>query len=154
MKKVLRWLYQTMIILIIVFFLFELSYRFSIIDFYKVEFTYLNDADSIESKKIDYLVFGDSFSATTDNYVENLRSSTNKTFINSGVQGIGMKQVNTFLHRRVQKYQPKNIIYQVYVGNDLIDVDHLTNYKELSLIRNLYWDLSDFFLSSSYINYK
>ncbi|WP_299211959.1 hypothetical protein [uncultured Aquimarina sp.] len=154
MKRVLRLLIQTIVILIIVFFLFEMSYRFSIIDFYKAEFTHLNDADSIESKNIDYLVFGDSFSATQNNYIDFLRSSTNKTFINSGVQGIGVKQVNTFLHRRIQKYQPKNIIYQVYVGNDLIDVDHLTNYKKLPLVRNIYWDVSDLFLSSSYINYK
>ncbi|MBQ4804093.1 hypothetical protein J8L88_14620 [Aquimarina sp. MMG015] len=154
MKKVLRWLYQTMIVLIIVFLLFELSYRFSVIDFYKAEFTSLNGANDIESKDIDYLVFGDSFSATTDNYVEYLRSSSDKTFINSGVQGIGVKQVNTFVNRRIQKYQPKNIIYQVYVGNDLIDVDHLTNYKELPLIRNVYWDVSDMFLSSSYVNYR
>ena len=154
MKKVLRWLYQTMIILIIVFLLFELSYRFSVIDFYKTEFTSLNEANDIESKNIDYLVFGDSFSATTNNYVTYLRSVSNKTFINSGVQGIGVKQVNTFVNRRIQKYQPKNIIYQVYVGNDLIDVDHLTNYKALSLIRNVYWDVSDMFLSSSYVNYR
>lgn len=154
MKKVLRLLYQTVIILIIVFFLFEVSYRFSFIDFYKAEFVSLNDVDTIASNRVDYLVFGDSFSAMTNNYVKYLRSSSNKTFINSGVQGIGVKQVNTFVNRRVQRYQPKTIIYQLYVGNDLIDVDHLTNYKELPITRNIYWDVSDMFLSSSYVNYR
>ena len=134
--------------------LFELSYRFSIIDFYKAEFTYLNDADSIRSESVDYLVFGDSFSIAENNYIDFLRKSSDKSFMNSSVSGIGIRQVNTFLNRRLKRYTPKNIIYQVYIGNDLTDVDHLTNYSKLSLIRNLYWDVSDIILSSSYINAK
>ncbi|MDH7448038.1 hypothetical protein [Aquimarina sp. 2201CG14-23] len=154
MKKLFRFLFQTIIVFLIVMLLFELSYRFSIIDFYKAEFTYLNDTDSIKSKHVDYLVFGDSFSVAENNYINVLRKSSNKSFINSGVSGTGIKQVNTFLNRRLEKYTPKNIIYQVYVGNDLADVDHLTNYNKLPLIRNLYWDISDVFISSLYINAK
>ncbi|WP_299438784.1 hypothetical protein [uncultured Aquimarina sp.] len=136
----------------IVVLLFELSYRFSIIDFYKGEFEALNETKDIESKDVDYLVFGDSFSAAGNNYVDYLRQSKDKTFINSSIPGIGIKQVNTFIHRRLKKYTPKNIIYQVYVGNDLTDVNHLTNYKKISFARNVYWDMSDIILSSSYIN--
>lgn len=138
---------------IIVVFLFELSYRFSIIDFYKSEFQWLN-RDVTLTKEVDYLAFGDSFSAAKHNYLDFFKTSTNKTLINSSVPGIGIKQVNTFVNRRLDKYSPKNVIYQVYVGNDLTDVDHLTNFKELSVIRNLYWSMSNKILSISYINQK
>lgn len=153
-KRILKGLLKIGIIGVLVIILFELSYRFSVIDFYKPELEVLNTKHAIASHDIDYLVFGDSFSAAQDNYIDFLSNSSNKIFLNSSVIGIGIKQVNTFANRRLNRYNPKNIIYQVYIGNDLTDVNHLTNYKTLSIARNLYWELSDVILSSSYINYR
>ncbi len=154
MKRILRIPIQTSLIVIITVLIFEVIYRFSVIDFYKLELDTLNTGirELDLSKGVDYLIFGDSFSATRNNYVDFLRKSSDKIFINSSIPGTGIKQVNLFFSRRFKEFAPKNIIYQVYVGNDLTDVSHLTNYNELSLIRNVYWDISDVILSSSYIN--
>ncbi len=145
-------MFQISIIGVITIILIELVYRYSVIDFYKSELQALNP--DFKSNPVDYLVFGDSFSASAKNYVDLLRVSSNKTFVNTSVPGTGIKQVNTFASRRLKKFKPKNIIYQVYVGNDLIDVDHITNYKKISFVRNLYWNVSDVILSGAYINYK
>lgn len=153
-KRILKGLLKIGIIGVLVIILFELSYRFSVIDFYKPELAVLNTKHAIASHDVDYLVFGDSFSAAQDNYIDFLSNSSNKIFLNSSVIGIGIKQINTFANRRLNRYNPKNVIYQVYIGNDLTDVDHITNYKTLSVARNLYWQLSDQILSSSYINYR
>ncbi|MDY8138854.1 hypothetical protein [Aquimarina sp. 2201CG5-10] len=154
MRRVFKWLLEIGIIGFIVIILFELSYRFSVIDFYMPDFKALNNEKEMSSKTVDYLVFGDSFSASKEGYVDLLRKSSNRTFINSSVPGIGIKQVNSFASRRLKEFEPKNILYQVYVGNDLTDVNQLTNYKKLSIARNLYWDISDIVLSAGFINYK
>ncbi len=152
MSRIKKLVLNLVIIGSITIFLFEISYRFSVIDFYKTEFTALNK--EIATDSVDYLVFGDSFSAFPNGYINYLNQTTNKTFVNAAVPGIGPNQVNTFANRRIKEFAPKAIIYQVYVGNDLIDVEHLTNYKTLSFSRNVYWDVSDYLLSISYFNYR
>ena len=134
---------------------FEMVYRFSIIDFYKAELKVLNSEEELLEKNIDYLVFGDSFSAWGNSFVNVLKErNPNKSFINSGISGIGLKELNTFAKRRIKAFNPKTIIYQVYVGNDLVDVKHLSNWNELSTSRNLYWKITDYVKSGIYINMK
>jgi hypothetical protein len=103
------------------------------------------------------LVFGDSFSATAKeiNYIDKLKQKNPAaSFVNVSVPGIGIRQVNTFAKEKIKQHQPKAIIYQIYVGNDLIDVNHLWSLDRFSLARNLYWEASDHFLSLSYLNHK
>jgi hypothetical protein len=76
------------------------------------------------------------------------------TFVNMSVPGIGIRQVNTFASSKIKQFNPKAIIYQIYVGNDLIDVNHLWSWKKFSILRNVYWEASDYFLSLSYLNHK
>lgn len=135
--------------------LLEFCYRFYIIDFYEPEFKVLNSEDDTNKKDVDLLVFGDSFSASANNFPSILREKyKNKVIINTSVPGFGLKQINVIAKSRIKKYNPKAILYQVYVGNDLIDINHLSNWKNLSLARNLYWSISDRLIFTSYLNFR
>ncbi len=143
------------IIACIVFLFFECAYQFSVIDFYKAELIYLNNTNDLNSDKIDFLVFGDSFSADKNNYINILKKEkTDFSFINASIPGTGIKQVNTFVEKKIKRHNPKNIIYQVYTGNDLLDIKHLSNWKKTSILRNLYWKATDYFESGIYLNQK
>ncbi|GAA0729671.1 hypothetical protein GCM10009430_40040 [Aquimarina litoralis] len=155
MKKLFKRVLQGIIIILMVAVLFEMSYRFYIIDFYDVEFNSLNKDQSGSLENVDYLIIGDSFSTYPDNYVELLRKKyPNKTIINLSVPGTGIKQVNSFAKSKIKKYNPKNIIYQVYAGNDLVDVKHLSNWKELSMPRSIYWKVTDYLQSGIFLNQR
>ncbi|WP_299763665.1 hypothetical protein [uncultured Dokdonia sp.] len=135
--------------------LLEVVYRYGVIDFYKAEISALNPIESIESDTVDVLVFGDSFSAPETNYVNKLRDAHKEiTFLNLGIPGTGIKQVNTFARKKIKRYTPKHIIYQVYVGNDLLDVKHLSGGENISFSRNFYWKLTDHIWSGIYVNQK
>ncbi|WP_114902336.1 hypothetical protein [Kordia sp. SMS9] len=157
LPKIKKFAFNATIIMVTSFLLFEVLYRFSVIDFYKAETAHLNSEADLEHTSVDFLVFGDSFSATAKeiNYIDKLRENNPETsFVNVSVPGIGIRQVNTFASSKIKKHNPKAIIYQIYVGNDLTDVDHLWSWKKFSIARNVYWGISDYFLSLSYLNHK
>lgn len=155
LKKIIKGCVQLFLISCITLLLLEVVYRYGVIDFYKAEIKALNPIECIESGPVDVLVFGDSFSAPEHNYVDKLRDTHKEiTFLNLGIPGTGIKQVNTFARKKIKKYTPKHIIYQVYVGNDLLDVKHLSNGENISFPRNFYWKLTDHMWSGIYINQK
>src|SRR5690606_32098707 len=98
------------------------------------------------------LIFGDSFTAHPDSYVKYLNSGY--TSINCAIPGTGIRQHALIFSKRIDEYKPKAIIYQFYVGNDLLDLYHPINFSELSFLRNLYWKISEHMLILQYINYK
>jgi len=152
---VLRFFLSFFVIISIAFLLFEWGYQNSIIDFYKSDFKALNTTENLNSKNIDFLVFGDSFSAHQNNYIDLLRNDFPELiFVNLSISGTGIKQVNTFAKKKIEKYQPKNIIYQVYVGNDLLDVRHISKSAKLSFGRTAYWKITDYLKSPIYLNQK
>jgi hypothetical protein len=155
--KILKFLAKFLVLIFTTLFLIEICYRFNVINFYKAENLALNSKQDLENSNIDIMVFGDSFSATSKeiNYVDMLRKNTTKpSVLNFSVPGIGIRQVNTFASSKIKKHNPKVILYQVYVGNDLIDVNHIWSLEKFSMSRNLYWEASDYFLSLSYLNHK
>ncbi|WP_298508334.1 hypothetical protein [uncultured Kordia sp.] len=157
LPKIKKFLINFTIIMVLSFLLFEVLYRYSVIDFYKAETSHLNSEADLANTSVDFLVFGDSFSATAKeiNYIDKLRANNpNTSFVNVSVPGIGIRQVNTFASSKIKKHNPKAIMYQIYVGNDLTDVDHLWSWEKFSITRNLYWAVSDCFLSLSYLNHK
>jgi hypothetical protein len=100
-------------------------------------------------------VFGDSFSANDHGYVSYLQKlCPGKVILNASSAGIGIKQVNLFASKRIKQVNPKAILLQVYVGNDLIDVQNLSNLKTVSMLRNLYWNITNHFTSISYLNQR
>ena len=157
LPKIKKFFINTIVIVLVTFALFEVLYRYSVIDFYKAETIHLNEEADLAKTSVDFLVFGDSFSATAKeiNYIDKLKQThPNKSFVNVSVPGIGIRQVNTFVKAKIKKHQPKAIIYQIYVANDLVDVDHLWSWEKFSVARNLYWEASDYLLSLSYLNHK
>lgn len=155
MKSIFRYVLLFVFISFITLFLFELSYRFQIIDFYKSEFQALNPKvdKNFHGKKV--MIFGDSFSAFPDGYVQQLRRRYPKIqFINCSVSGIGIRQHQLFFKNRIKTYQPDLVIYQFYVGNDLLDVKQDYNFSTSTFVKSLYYYFSDQFLSLKYLNYK
>ncbi|MFN0203522.1 MAG: hypothetical protein ACKVTZ_18495, partial [Bacteroidia bacterium] len=55
---------------------------------------------------------------------------------------------------RMKKIPPQALIYQIYVGNDLLDIRKPCNWEKLSLTRNLYWKITDYSLFASFLNYQ
>ncbi|WP_299887552.1 hypothetical protein [uncultured Lacinutrix sp.] len=157
LKRICKLLFKCSIIILVTLFLFEICYRYNVIDFYKIQSEGLNTKKELENNNVDLMVFGDSFSATSKaiNYLDMLRESSNNfSIVNYSVPGFGIKQVNTFALKKIKKQKPKAILYQVYVGNDLIDVNHLWDLEKFSIARNLYWEASDHFLSLGYLNQR
>lgn len=140
--------------LLIAIFLLEISYRYYWIDFYSAEFNLLNSTFQKDSKKT-VLIFGDSFSASPDSYVKNLRDSFPQIeFVNAAVSGTGIQEVSAMLDYRVNQVNPSLVVYQVYVGNDLTDIEKPVNFKTLSFTRSVYWKLCNYLYSLRYLNYK
>lgn len=104
-KKFTKGILQVLVISCITLLLLEVVYRYGIIDFYKAEIEALNSSDAIESDAVDYLVFGDSFSTPTGNYVDLLRDVySEKSFLNLSIPGTRIKQVNIFAKKKIKKY--------------------------------------------------
>jgi hypothetical protein len=156
-KRLFRVILQTGLIGLVTLMLFEISYRLYLIDFYKSEHLALNSKKDLEKKQSDILIFGDSFSATSKeiNYVDRLRESyPNKTILNFSIPGTGIRQLNVFAGKKIKQYKPKHIIYQIYAGNDLLDVKKFEDFKKVSVLKYAFWQVSDVFLGLSYINHK
>lgn len=154
-----RRIYNFFIVLTITTMLFflslELAYRYQWIDFYQSELTALNTKEDLQSNKKKILICGDSFSADPSAYVKTLRDSLTKyAVINCAVSGTGIRQHELYLNNRIGTHNPDIFIYQFYVGNDLFDITHPHQSKDISLLRRFYWWLSDRMLSLGFLNFK
>lgn len=133
----------------------EVTYRYQLFDFYSSEFNYLNKKIIQKKSTKKVLVFGDSFTAATNSYVNILNDSlSDVTFINAAIPGIGVQEINCIAKKRLQEISPALVIIQVYVGNDLIDIEKPINWSTVSISRNLYWLISNQFYVLRYFNYK
>ena len=144
-------------LLIAVLLLLELAYRSQIIEFYGPEFRALNSGLVPQDENSDFkvLVIGDSFSAQKANYVDQLRKMYPKVqFINASVPGIGLRQQNLILNKRLRTFSPDLVLYQMYVGNDLSDLMHPWYSDAISLTRRVYWWMSEKLLVVPYLNFR
>lgn len=133
----------------------EVIYRFQFFDFYKPEITLLNKTTKDKKVRKKILVFGDSFTATPSGYVAKLNSFfPDMQFINSAMPGIGAQEINIIAPSRIDKFNPDMVIVQLYVGNDLIDIKKPINWSNLSVTRNCFWYISNYFYSIRFINYR
>ena len=153
MKKIVQWLLYSVFLIVTVIILLELSYRYQVIDFYNRSFLYLNKNEDTKNAEPDVLIIGDSFSAQPNGYIDQLREAyPDLKIINSAVPGTGVRQHQLILEKRLRRYTPKKVLYQVYVGNDLTDVTHPINFKSNGILRNVYWAMSDRLLVVPFIN--
>lgn len=143
-KKIWKRTWQMLLVLFLVLCVLEIAYRYQWIDFFKTEFKALNK--DTKSGKPNVLVFGDSFTAYPDGYVTHLRKAHSQyNFINCAMPGSGPYEVELMASRRISDYPPEFVIYQMYVGNDLTDINPPVNWRELSFARNTYWSLKGYF---------
>lgn len=154
--KVWRFTWQTVLIVLMAMTIFEVIYRNYWIDFYRNDLVALNPQEDLNlSKEKTILVFGDSFSADPNGWVKTLRDSLPAcNVINSALPGTSIFHQKIFFEDRIDEFQPDQIIIQLYVGNDLIDYYRPINFSKVSFFRNLYWSLSDRFISLQFINYR
>ncbi len=134
--------------------LFEWVYRYQFIDFYSSELEALNTKETLQKERT-VLVMGDSFSAHPLGYVKHLKDSLPQYgVVNAAIPGTGIVEASLIAPGRITDYTPEVFIYQMYVGNDLIDISKPTNWGEVGFLRNCYWALSDQFRSLSFLNYR
>ena len=142
-------------LLIVSLLILEVCFRYQIIAFYQPELKALNTKEELSSTKNNIVVFGDSFTAHPDNYLSYLkRAHPDCNIVNSAISGTGIKQHELLFKERINKFNPKAIIYQFYVGNDFLDIKHPINYNELSFFRNVFWTVSEHLLVLQYLNYR
>lgn len=153
-RNSLRFLRNIIVISLLTLLLFEIAYRYQWIDFYQVEWSYHNE--EIESKKPKtLLVFGDSFSAVKPNWTEcfNADSSFYNVY-NASIPGVGVEVHHLIAEDRIEETHPQTVIVQLYVGNDLYDIEKPLNWDAYSFQRNIYWWMANFFYSLRYVNYR
>ncbi len=134
--------------------LLETVYRYQWFDFYRAELDALNTTDELsDTTKKRMLIGGDSFTAAPHSYAEDLRKNfPDYTVINSSIPGTGILQASFVLPARIKNFPPEIFIYQLYTGNDLLDISHPTG--GTGFLRGTYWWLSDRFRVLSFLNYK
>ncbi len=139
---------------LVLFCLLEWSYRGQWIDYYKSSFHYLNL--DFNKKKPSILVFGDSFTANTKGYLEDVKNQFRDRYnvVNSAIPGTAPRQAYYMAERRITTSDPRLVICQLYLGNDLLDEDLPVNWNTLSFERNVYYSVSSVFRITTFINYK
>ena len=152
-KVIWRWLKNIVIVGVLSLFLLEVAYRYQWVDFYRSEWNFHNSDIPENRKKI--LVFGDSFSADPRAWVSMLRDSLPDLGIyNAALPGIGPETHHRIFNRRMDEVQPDHVIVQLYVGNDLYDIERPVNWSKHGLFRNLFWSFANDFSVLNYINYR
>jgi hypothetical protein len=139
--------------------LLELGYRLQIIDFYKAELvSYNRPTDLVGEPGMPktLLILGDSLGAgERDVYPVYLREALpNDRIINSSIRGTGSIEACLIAPRRFSQFKPQVFIYQIYVGNDLFDIRHATDYGKINLIRWVYWNASNHLQVIEFLNYR
>ena len=156
MLRKLRALFIYLLFLCIsVLLLLEVCYRFYVVDFYKGNLIGLNSEEDLmpTHDRPTVLVLGDSFSADKNSYIKHLRKAIpNHRIINSAVPGTSIRQHRLMAKRRIKRFAPEILIYQIYVGNDLLEYRHATDGKAIGFKRKAYWYLADRFLVLGYLN--
>ncbi|MEM9820570.1 MAG: SGNH/GDSL hydrolase family protein [Bacteroidota bacterium] len=155
-KKIGRSLIYCAFLLLTVLFLLELCFRCYWFDFYRGNLLTLNPAASLKANKDStLLVLGDSFSADPKGYVNQLRATLpHYQIVNAAIPGTCARQHALLLPTRIQQFQPDLFIYQIYVGNDLLEWRHPLQSPHISRLRKIYWWLADRIWVLGYLNAK
>jgi hypothetical protein len=134
----------------------EWVYRVQLVDTYKPELYTFNPPQVLAlDAKPTLLVMGDSFTASRTSYAGILQDTLQEwQVINAAVSGTGVLQALYMAPHRFTRFHPASFLYQVYVGNDLFDIRYPTNWRAISLVRNVYWLLANHLRVVAYLNYR
>ncbi len=156
-RSVLQWAAAAGLSIAAALWVAEISYRFYVLDFYAPELRAYNLVKSVDSLPAgaDILVMGDSYSAGKSSYVAMLREMLpDCAIVNGAIPGSGLPQANVLAPTLFTRLHPRLFIYQIYVGNDLQNIRKSMNWSTISLVRNLYWMLSDHLRVLGFINFR
>jgi hypothetical protein len=155
-KKLLTFIRYLLLTLLASLSAFEGLYRWQVVDSYLPELRAFNPPEDLfEGGRRTVLVMGDSFTAGTGNYADILRQAFPRVrVVNGGVSGTGVIQAEFMARKRFHTFRPSIFIYQIYVGNDLVDIRYPVNWAELAFGRNFYWLIANQLRSISYVNYR
>lgn len=156
-KRIVNTFLYCLYLCVIILALMEMAYRFQVIDFYRAELNSLNAETDLlpANEKKTILVCGDSFTAQSGSWLDQLRDSLpNYRIINSAITGTSIVETSYIAPKRIRSLDPDIFIYQIYVGNDLMGVRHPLNWHDLSAMRNVYWWLADRIHVLAYLNYR
>ncbi|MBX7243062.1 MAG: hypothetical protein K1X92_15065 [Bacteroidia bacterium] len=133
----------------------EILYRSGAIDFYAKELKNYNP-DAVFTASGPFLsVFGDSFTAYEQSYVNLLRDSIQDyTVVNHSVSGSGIFETLTLAPGRLKRFPSPVVVYQVYVGNDLANIHKKVNWQKHVVLKNIYYSLSNYLRILELMNYK
>ena len=161
LQKIRKWLYRILYYgMFSVFFILlvvEFIYRYQFIDTYMPELRSYNLEEDFAGcvKKKTILIMGDSMTAGNESYPAIMRNRLpSYRVINSGVSGTCVYEASLIVPKRFKEFRPEIFIYQVYLGNDLFEINHPVNWQTVSFLRNIYWGLSDHIKSLVYLNYR
>jgi hypothetical protein len=134
----------------------EWVYRFQLVDTYRPELYTFNPPQVLAlDAKPTLLVMGDSFTAGRTSYAGILQDTLQEwQVINAAVSGTGVLQALYMAPHRFARFHPSIFLYQVYIGNDLFDIRYPTNWRAISLVRNVYWLLANHLRVVGYLNYR
>jgi len=127
-----------------------------LVDTYSAELKSFNPEETLAGSRGNktILVMGDSFTAY-GGYIDFLREKLpGYRVINSAVPGTGIVQARIISKRRFSSFRPDIFIYQVYVGNDMLNIEYPLNWGNVPFSVNLYHLLENRFRGLSFINYK
>ncbi|MBI4643040.1 MAG: hypothetical protein HY790_03310 [Deltaproteobacteria bacterium] len=137
---------------------FELIYRYQLIDFFRPELKANNSAaDLRDSHRKTLMAMGDSFSAGSNTWVAFLRPKfPSYRIISAALSATGIFESLYSAPRRFREFRPQVFIYQVYVGNDLQDIRRPLNRQTMTLPRYTYGFLCSFLglRSLTFANYR
>jgi hypothetical protein len=126
--------------------LLELAYRGQWVDFHRASLAEFNPRKSLlETDTETILALGDSFTAGRDNWPGLLQEllGGGTRVVNSGVSGSTVRQIRMIIDGRLERFRPRWVVYQIYTGNDLVDLRHPVGGTGIGLARGLYWRAID-----------
>jgi len=155
LRKTVKLLLRMGLILLVTLVLFEVAYRYQWIDFYKSEWEFHTKDQKSNATQQNVLVFGDSFTADPASWITTWsKNDSTKLIWNAALPGIGTETQRLIFQQRMQEVNPKLVIIQLYVGNDLYDIHKPVNWNNYSFGRNLFWTLSNQFRVLNFVNYR
>ena len=124
----------------------EVSYRLQWPDPHRAEFEVFNPGLVDEgNQRSTLLALGDSFTAGAESWPSNLNSILGERWrvINGGVGGTTITHAERISKLRLRQFHPDVVVYQTYVGNDLLDLRHPREAQGVGVSKRIYWWMVD-----------
>ena len=138
--------------------IFEVIFRYQLVDFYRPELRAFNRAADLgNSPRKTLMGMGDSLTAGWYTWLAYLRRQLPAyRVINGAISATGIFEPLYTAPRRFREFHPQVFIYQVFVGNDLQDIRRPLNWRTMTLPRYVYCFMCSYLRlhSLSFANYR